>query len=53
MVASICLNLEQKMPPDQFQLHTDASGTLDYSAYWAGLWLSQEWPQDLINQQAN
>ena len=38
-----------RMPPDQFQLYTDASGTLGYGAYWAGFWFSQEWPQDLIS----
>lgn len=37
------------MPPDQFQLYTDASGTLGYGAYWAGSWFSQEWPQDLLS----
>ena len=38
------------MPPDEFQLYTDASGTLGYRAYWAGAWFSQKWPQDLINK---
>ena len=38
------------MPPDQFQLHTDASGTLGYSAYWARSWFSQKWPQDLTDK---
>ena len=38
------------MPPDQFQLYTDASGTLGYGAYWAGSWFSQKWPQDLIDK---
>ena len=37
------------MPPDQFQLYTDASGSLGYAAYWSGLWFSQEWPQDVIS----
>ncbi len=38
------------MPPNQFQLYTDASGTLGYGAYWAGSWFSQKWPQDLIDK---
>ena len=36
------------IPPEQFQLYTDASGALGYGAYWAGSWFSQKWSQELI-----
>ena len=30
-------------------LFTDASGTLDWRAYWSGNWIQARWPPDQIN----
>ena len=37
-------------PAPQFQLFTDASGTLGYGAYWKGAWFSQAWPAQLSSK---
>lgn len=38
------------MPPDEFQLYTDASSTVGYGAYWAGAWFCGTWPPTLANK---
>lgn len=37
-------------PADQFQLYTDASGSLGFGAYWDGNWLCQQWSPDKSHQ---
>ena len=34
-------------PADEFQLFTDAAGTLGYGAFWNGHWFSEPWPAHL------
>ena len=37
-------------PADEFQLFTDAAGTLGYGAFWNGHWFSEPWPAHLLHK---
>lgn len=37
-------------PAQEFQLFTDASGTLGFGGYWNGAWFSQPWPPHLASK---
>ena len=37
-------------PAHEFQLFTDAAGSLGYGAFWNGHWFSKPWPANLLNK---